>query len=165
MVVYSSDMLSQKEKRDILINYFIKYQLKIFVETGTYIGATVKAMSSIAEKIYSIELDKKLYRTASKMFYGNDKINILNGDSSDILKKIIPLINKPAMFWLDAHWSGENTAWGKKKTPVLEEVKIILESPCLKHVMIIDDARFFGKDDCYPRARDIWYMVKRKGII
>lgn len=162
MKLYSSEILPATEKYKILRKYFIKYNLKIFVETGTCSGAAVKSMSDIAERIYSIELNNYLFRRAKKRFGDNKKINIIHGDSTIKLKDIMEIIDLPTLFWLDAHWSGEHTSWGIKKTPIKEEITTILNAPYLNHVIIIDDARYFGVDNCYPKVKDILKMVNNK---
>ncbi len=133
--------------------------LDIFVETGTYKGNMVQAMKKKSKKIYSIELNETFYRNARKKFAKNNHISILFGDSSVRLKEILPKIDKPCLFWLDAHYSGEGTAKGDLETPIMEEMNLILNHSNLKHVILIDDARLFiGKND-YPTIEKIKNLV------
>ena len=156
----SSEVLPDIEKHKILRYYFTKYNLKIFVETGTYIGSTVKAMSTFAEKIYSIELNNILYKKAVRRFRGSDNINIIHGDSIYKLKELIPIIDKPTLFWLDAHYSGIKTAYGVKKTPIVEEIESIFSVKYLNHVIMIDDIRYFGFDRNYPRVKNLIKIIE-----
>jgi hypothetical protein len=55
------------------------------------------------------------------------------------------------LFWLDAHWSGGSTAKGTVDTPIVQELKCVVNHvKADKHIILIDDARCFtGKND-YP---------------
>lgn len=130
-------------KRFILKQYAIKYKLINFVETGTFHGDTVEYMRQIFKKVHSVELSKDLYKKARARFANYSNVTIWNGDSGKVLKKILPTLNKPSLFWLDAHGSGGDTAEGDEWSPIIKELKIILDSSKIKHVILIDDARGF----------------------
>ena len=89
------------------LDYLQKYgNGEIFIETGTYLGDTVKlALSSGYKKIHSIELDLDLFQKAQEMFKNDDRVTIWYGDSVDCLDNIMKDITSPATFWLDAHAS------------------------------------------------------------
>ncbi len=53
-------------KQRTLQTYSMKYSLKILVETGTLYGDMVEAMKEVFDRIYSIELDEKLYDEAKQ---------------------------------------------------------------------------------------------------
>jgi hypothetical protein len=150
---------SSRDKQKIVKQYAKDFNLKILLETGTYLGSMVDASKDDFEKIFSIELDKNLFIKAKKKFRQHKNIQILNGDSSKVLKKILINVNKPCLFWLDAHYSKGITARGKKETPVLEELNYIFKHPVGNHVILIDDARLFkGKND-YPSLGKIRQLV------
>ena len=88
-------------------------------------------------------------------------INILRGDSSKVLPIILSKIDKPALFWLDGHYSAGITAKGDLNTPILKELKLILNHKIKKNIILIDDARcFVGKDD-YPTIAELESFVKK----
>jgi hypothetical protein len=120
-----------------LIELAKQFNLTTFVETGTYSGEMIKYVDARHkwDHIYSIELSQQLYERAVKLFNDSKHIKILCGDSGEVLKTI-PL-RAPALFWLDAHYSCGCTARGKKITPLMEELNVIL-SP-VDHVIVIDD--------------------------
>lgn len=138
-------------KQKVIKDYGKKYNCQIFIETGTYLGTMVNAVKNTFLKIYTIELDEKLYLKALRKFEKNTHIKVLFGDSSKILPVLLEKISKPCLFWLDAHYSKGITAKGAKNTPVKEELTIILNHKIKNHVILIDDAESFsGENDDYP---------------
>jgi len=148
-------------KRKIVKYYARKFSPEIFIETGTYIGDMIQAVKKNFIQVYSIELNEALYRKARKKFENNNNISIIYGDSTVQLKKILPKITKPCLFWLDAHYSGEGTAKGDLETPIMEEMYLILNHSKLKHIILIDDANMFvGKND-YPSIEKVKNLVSK----
>jgi len=82
-------------------------------------------------------------------------VTILEGDSTTELKKILARLTEPAIFWLDAHASGGETATGVLETPIQSELRCILDHPVKAHVILIDDAREFGMGKDYPTIRRV----------
>jgi len=142
-------------KQKTLQAYANKYNLKILVESGTYYGDMVEAMKRVFNQIYSIELSKDLYNKAKQRFKRYKYIEIICGDSGKELKNIIAKIDQPALFWLDGHYSGGVTAKGEKETPIYEELRHIFSKKNMKHIIIIDDARCFGKEPDYPTIENL----------
>ena len=75
------------------------------------------------------------------------------------LKNIISEITQPAIFWLDAHWSGLNTYGTNDECPILEELDIINTSNS-KHVLMIDDARLFLAPPPKPHKTEFWPNIE-----
>jgi len=146
-------------KQMAIEEYLRKFHTEILVETGTYLGDMVEAQRNHFKKIYSIELSEKLYNKAQKRFNDHLHIKILHGDSGAVLNKLMTVIEKPALFWLDGHYSGGITAKGKKECPVPEELETILKSP-LQHIILIDDARLFNGTHDYPTIGQIDEIIK-----
>lgn len=150
---------------------------KIFFETGTYRGDTVKIVSDtgLFEHIYSVELNKELANAAKEMFKSNDKITIIDGDSTEILMNFLSghyMMNgeeqtnydpkKYAItFWLDAHASGPLP--GSKRhgpCPLYDELDMIAGHGIPgkeEHTIFIDDRRLFGTSE--------WGYVKEQDVI
>lgn len=126
------------------------------------------------KKIYTFELGEKIARIASKRFklfeensgdlakfnfhtdeedllfkdqqsYLNDSIILINSDSVEGLKKLLPTINEPCCFWLDAHAGAAKYARGPKDVPLLDELKLIENHHIKNHIIAIDDSHMFGK--------------------
>ena len=147
-------------KQRCLLEFASRYNLDVLVETGTYLGDMVEAMKYRFKKVYSIELSKDLYEQARQRLSGEANIILLHGDSGIELEKVIPLLDGPALFWLDGHFSRGITAQGSKDTPVFEELNFILGDEQNKHVIIIDDARSFGVDPEYPSIEEVSSFIR-----
>jgi hypothetical protein len=119
-------------------------ETNIFIETGTYMGDTVNEVKDSFEKVYSIELSDIYSDRAIQRFKNNNNVNILKGDSSELLTQICKSLDKPCFFWLDGHWSGGNTAKGIKDVPLLDELNEIVNNCKMECVIAIDDVRLFG---------------------
>ena len=122
---------------------------KIFVETGTNIGDTVELMLPHFEKLYSIEVFEPLYNLCRRRFKNNPKVTLVKGDSATELAGVIAKLDKPALFWLDGHYSGPGTGKGGKDTPIYEELSLLFKTGRTDFTILIDDARCFG-DPLFP---------------
>ncbi len=137
-------------KQRVLQAYAKQFKLRVLVESGTYLGDMVAAMKRHFDRIYSIELDKELYESACARFKGAGRIQIIRGDSGVEMEHIVKSVARPALFWLDGHYSAGVTARGETSTPIYDELRHILPSLDAGHVVIIDDARSFTGTGGYP---------------
>lgn len=131
--------ISPEAKATIILEHKTP-KLRVFVETGTHKGWMIEKMIDHFEKIYSIELDPSLYNQALERFKGQNKIELLYGNSAMEIKKILAKLDEPALFWLDAHDSGAITS---SNAPIVDELKAIFTHPIKNHFILIDDARHF----------------------
>jgi hypothetical protein len=132
----SPHLIKQRTVRE----YAQKYGLRILIETGTYYGEMVSAMRRSFDRIYSIEFDPRLARRASRKFESFPNIQILEGDSRQVLPELLKSLREPALFWLDAGyygWAGQET----DKQRLSAEFEAILRHPVKGHVILMDDAR------------------------
>jgi hypothetical protein len=155
--------LTDGEKRQYLIDLIQRSGIRTFVETGTYRGDTVRALSKLTDRCISIELDPALYAAAREKFQVGSGIELLLGNSGDLIPNLLKDLTQPALFWLDAHYSGAGTARGAEDTPILQELGAILRHPVEGHVVVIDDARDFVGAADYPTMRSLARFVERHG--
>jgi len=150
-------------KQRVLKEYAVKFGLRILVETGTCYGDMVEAMKDAFDTIYSIELSHTLFSKARQRFQKRPNIHILEGDSANVLGDVVKGIDAPVLFWLDAHYSAGVTAKGENETPIFDELNSIFHvAPDRGHVIIIDDARCFGKDLGYPTLDELKEFILAK---
>ena len=120
------------------------------------------AMRPYFERLVSIELSQELAERAQRIFMSCSNVEIIWGDSSEELKCVLDRLDRPALFWLDGHYSGGGTAKGSKATPIEEELEGILEHKVSGHIIAIDDAMCFGRDDDYPEISELEDLVRSK---
>jgi hypothetical protein len=128
-----------------------------WIETGTYLGGTTKALARISPEVISIEPSEWLHGHASRRLSKHKNITLLNGTSEDKLDTAITAIkSKKLNLWLDGHYSAGATYQGKNETPIMRELEVVAKHlPRFQNVAIfIDDIRCFtpGKyrDSNYP---------------
>lgn len=145
------------------LEYLQKYAMgDTFIETGTYLGDTVKlALEYGFKHIHSIEIDEELYKKAVELFKGNPEVTIHLGDSVSILPTLIS-DKEPQTYWLDAHASGPLKGGKTGPCPLVEELRAIsganvlvmrnndmvpAKSDINSHTIFIDDRRLLGSPE------------------
>lgn len=149
-------------KTRTVLEYAQEHNIDTFVETGTYLGQMIGAVLKKFRYVYSVELDEVLYRKALIKFSRFPHVLLFWGSSERILAQILPNITKPALFWLDAHYSGGITAKGDLESPIEKELELILNHPVKEHVILIDDARCFNGLHDYPSLKDLIEKITRQ---
>lgn len=130
---------------------------KIFIETGTFLGGMVEALHDQFEVAHTIELDSWLYEKSKKRLAKYTNIVCHFGDSGDVLKELLPFIQSPIIYWLDAHYSFGITGKGIDFNPLMRELQEILKHRYINEsVILIDDARAF--DGTEPDVPTIEYL-------
>ena len=130
--------------------------LKVFVETGTYEGASVKEMLPFFNEVHTIELSVPLYAGAVEKFEENPAVSVYHGRSEKVLADIVPKLRRRAvLYWLDAHWCDEASAGEDRQCPLIEELEAI-GSISDRSVVLIDDARLFMAPPPKPAVTEGW---------
>lgn len=143
-------------KRQIILSYLQKFEIKNFIETGTHLGDTLDHISRKCRiKCTSIELSDHFFRHAQLRFKHNPYVSLYHADSSNILPELVSALKNPALFWLDGHYSVGKTAKGQIETPISEELNAVLQSNIREHVILIDDARCFDGSKGYPELHEL----------
>ncbi len=136
-------------KQRAIAEYAKLHGTATLVETGTYLGHMIAAMRNNFKRIISIELAEHFHLQAIKRFKKDSHIELLQGDSGEVLTQLTPTIKTPALFWLDGHYSAGETAKGDLNTPIMKELDAVLGGN-VSHVVLIDDARCFNGTEDYP---------------
>lgn len=137
--------------------------ITVFFESGTYLGNTVFGIKDAFDEVYSVELSRDLAALARERFAGDQHVHIIHADSSVALGAFLQRLDRPALFWLDAHYSAGITAKGKVQTPVKDELRAILAHPIKRHCILIDDVKDFNGSNDYPTVAEILQMVRELG--
>src|SRR5271165_7073401 len=131
-----------------------------FVETGTYLGDTLESVRALCSKAVSIEIDPFLHELALKRFRGYPQIELVRGDCVSMLPKVLAGVDRPALFWLDAHYSSGITGRGEVDDPILFSLRQLSQHALHSHVVLIDDARSFDGRESRPDLVDVLRLLK-----
>jgi hypothetical protein len=120
-----------------------KFNLNIFIETGSYLGHSSDLIKSLFPKleIYSCDINNSYVEIAKN---GNDSINYEVKDSIPFLKEKIELLNEKLLFiFLDAHGFGGDFP--------LEEELLLIGNSTKQFILCIHDCKIpnynnFGYD-------------------
>lgn len=129
-------------------DFLARFLNPVFIETGTFDGrGTLMAHEIGFRTIHTIELDPARVTTARKNLEGIGSITVHEGDTVEILPKLLYTIDERATIFLDAHpvGEGDNCKIGKYRHPLLYELDLInLFSKRKDHTVIVDDRHDFG---------------------
>ncbi len=148
------------QKMRVLKRYIPQDRLVTLVETGTYFGDTVSSLKDLCAEVISIEVDPALHEFAKRRFRSCPKVRLVFGDCAEELPKVLAEINRPAVFWLDGHWSGGITGRGLLDDPILLSLQQIKAHSLNSHVLLIDDARCFDGRESRPHIVDVIELLK-----
>ena len=148
---------------------------EVAVETGTLFGVSARRLSRHFPLVYTIEINRELYEKAAAKFKGNDRIRVLFGDSKLVLRDLLKEIQRPCLFYLDAHFSGDHTInwkesrWrgyrvdtgyagerpvAENQVPLFEEIKAIHDSLKSRCLIYIDDVDHFDESGAGLRDKN-----------
>jgi hypothetical protein len=106
-----------------------RHGIRTIVETGTYRGETTKALAQMAPQVFTIEIDPLYWQESSHLdALGN--VRRIRGDSPVVFEELLPALERPVLFYLDAHW--------REHSPLLDELGVIAGSR-QKPVIVIHD--------------------------
>lgn len=147
----------------VIGSYLKRFSIDDFVETGTNLGDTLGYFAKKRLRCTSIELSQELYQVACTVFAARSNVTLLLGDSGQRLPQLLKGISIPILFWLDGHYSSGLTASAGTHTPISAELKAILSHPIKRHVILIDDARYFDGTNGYPHLDDLLRVIREDG--
>lgn len=141
-----------------------RHNLHVLVETGTHVGRTALWGAQHFDVVFTIESDEDYLRQAGVRCRGYDNITFLLGDSVARLPDVLLQLTRPALFWLDAHWSPDlHSERPQVICPVLAELAMINESK-YRNAIMVDDARLFTNNNHgWPELSEVISMMKYKG--
>lgn len=143
-----------------LIRHFVTPRRRTFVETGTFYGDLLAMLSGDFDELHSIELSPRLARRARRRFAKQPHIFIHQGDSGAHLGPVLAQLRRPAVLWLDGHYSGLLTARGTTDSPLALELDAILRYGTAEDMILIDDARLLGVHPAYPAVDELMTKVR-----
>jgi hypothetical protein len=149
-------------KHAVVKEYQSRFGPRVFIETGTFAGGMIDAVRGRFDRVVSIELDHGWHARAVERFRADPHITLLQGDSGVRLQEVLDTLKEPALFWLDAHYSGPVTARGAVDSPIVRELQAIRAHKVGGHVVLIDDMRDFQGRDGYPTVDELVRWIRRE---
>jgi hypothetical protein len=142
-----------------------KNDIRVFVETGTYMGDGVQqALQCRFDIIYSIEFYEIRFKRCEAMFKNYPNVHIIQGESGEVLPVLLEKIDEKSLFWLDAHFDvlGRDDLYPSplgETQPLMKELEAIQRHHIKNHTILIDDRRIFtGEFNC-------WHNIKEQSIL
>jgi hypothetical protein len=96
-------------------------------------------LAGMFSSVITVELSDHYFANARKELAELSNVVVEHGSSPALLRTLAP---EPTLYWLDAHWSGLDTAGAENPCPVLDEITAIPSDPA--DCLLIDDARLFA---------------------
>jgi len=138
-----------RRKHALLRDAARRHRLHVLVETGTHTGETAWALRREFDRIETIELEPTLARLARIRFRRTPSVTVHEGDSASVLPMLLASLDRPALFWLDAHPCTDRSA-RDAPVPLVAELDAIAAHPVEGHVVVVDDMRLMGSDGFPP---------------
>jgi hypothetical protein len=132
-----------------------------FVETGTYTGEGIQNALACFNTIHSIELNHTFVEKARDRFKNEKRVYVHHGDSAEVLEQLSNELIGPVLFYLDSHYSGGETAFGKEEDngcPLLRELSVLGKRNA-NDIVVIDDMRLMGKTSWAGLENDTVYPL------
>lgn len=111
--------------------------IRTIVESGTFRGATAAALGDLGLPVHTIEIDRDCYQHASAALAERKNVTVHHGCSAEVLPRLLEAIERPALFYLDAHW---NDDW-----PLLTELGAIARHGLSDAVIVFHDVQVPGQ--------------------
>ena len=161
--------------------------LKHFIETGTLFGHTTLHASYWFEHVTTIELSEELHALAEATLKSRTNVRCLHGNSAELLPDTVKTLDGPSLFFLDAHWSGDNSVdwdqsdWGgypvetakidddaltqtDRQVPLMGELRVIADDHQYGAVIVIDDWNSMGQSG-FAFEQEDWSALDKSKII
>lgn len=142
----------------------------LFIETGTYKGATSRYFRKRGFQVATIEIHEPLFDQYSPMLR-KQGIDARLGDSADVVPALLAQYSAMAAFtlFLDGHYSSGITGQGEQAVPIVREFDALLafaaEHRAKDIAVIVDDVRLFmpGGDPMYPSRANLLAFADAMG--
>jgi len=137
----------------------------VAVESGTYRGDSAELLSQHFQSVTTIERSDLYARRAQQRFRDRSDVTVMHGSSAELMERAMPPRDTPALFWLDAHYSGGQTAGADFVCPALEELTAIIAGRASGNtIVLVDDARSFLPGDDWPSIGQICQLLDKGGM-
>ena len=132
-----------------------------YVETGTFWGYQLRFAADAFERVIGIEIDEECVERSREWCKDKPNVQVIHGDTQDVLPRLTLDITDPCFFYLDAHYCDHpDQLLHPSQFPLWSELEYILDRG-QADMVFIDDFHEFGKG--YPGAEE-WSTVTVESI-
>lgn len=169
---YVADVVRLGGGQTLNLHSYMKYRVlrrlgartgaRCLIETGTFHGVTAARCARVFERVYTIELDGRLAREAVRHLQRFPNVEVLEGDATALLPRVLAKEDaRDAVVFLDAHYSGGETARGPVPEPAVLELAAL--APFAERIcgVVIDDFRLFGVEPGFPAKAELVAAAER----
>jgi hypothetical protein len=143
---------------DLLLLLRDRFNVKTFLEGGTFHGNTASWAAVHFPTVYTIEKSETYYHLAKVRFGSLTNLHFMLGDTRTLIPSMLNKLEEPAIFWLDSHWCGAESYGADDECPLIDEIGAINRSG-LDHFLLIDDARLFLAPPPRPHLIAQWPTI------
>lgn len=131
------------------------------IETGTFRGVMAARCARVFATVLTVELDAKLAAQAKASLARYRNVTVYQGDAVALLPQMLahPGAGRCVIF-LDAHYSGGDTARGEIPEPAIAELDILAQRRDRIGGIVIDDFRCFGVEEGFPTKAQLLAAVE-----
>lgn len=140
--------LSAAKLRAVLGRHPGYARIRVFVETGTYLGATTMLAHDLFPIVHTVEISQPLYERARARYGRTPGVMFHLGDSRTFVTELAASLAEPALWFLDAHWfkgTREPVGGRTEGLPLWDELRAIAARPAGDLILIDDVHAFDGK--------------------
>lgn len=147
---------------------------KVAIETGTHVGNSASLLAEQFTLVFTVERNYIYYNIAANKLKSLANVKCVNDYSPIFLSQVLAQLKPcPALFWLDAHYSGDDTYGETSPCPLMQELEVISEYvDAFDVVVCIDDARLFMMPhdlalqmEGWPRLSHILQKIEEMNLV
>lgn len=95
--------------QEMMSKFIDESRVELLIETGTYKGDTTKFLATFNKPVITTELVEELYNEACIDIKEYTNIKALLGDSTTLLKPLLPTNGERVFFFLDSHGANDRS--------------------------------------------------------
>jgi len=118
----------------------------VAVETGILLGDTTRKMSGMFRHVISIDIATGIVEAATTALADLKNVELILGDSAQVVPELAKSIHEPVLWYLDAHWFPGANISRENPFPLWDELDAIA-ARTYPDIVMVDDVHAFGRDD------------------
>ena len=128
-----------------IISTHEEYDVKTYIETGTWQGDQVLKAAQVFDTVYGIELNEHWFNVSVDKNSEYENVHMIHGDTQLELPKLLEKHkDTPLFILLDAHFFQTDPPLDKSFFPLWKELDMIRKRD-VRDIIAIDDVHTFGR--------------------